>query len=301
MNIGLKKYGFIRTACATPSVTVADCASNAESIITYAKKASENGADVVVFPELCITGYTCGDLFAQQTLLESAKRALCTIVSETATLSSLLIVGLPLFVNSALYNTAAILFKGKILAFVPKSFIPTYSEFYERRWFSPAETAQFQTVTIHALSDGNNNTSANSTFENIPFGTNIIIAATDMPLFKLAVEICEDMWVPLPPSTEHALSGATIIANLSASNEIIGKASYRKLLVQSQSARLVSAYLYCDAGHGESTTDMVFAGHNIIAENGTVLAESKLFTEDIVYADIDLASCTRPHAYRHVH
>jgi NAD+ synthase (glutamine-hydrolysing) len=269
-------YGFFRASCATPAVTVADCDANTASIISFAQKASLNGADVVVFPELCVTSYTCADLFEQQTLLTSAVASLETLVNESVNISPLFIVGVPLLIQNTLYNTAAIIFRGALLAVVPKSFIPTYSEFYERRWFTPADGTLPATVT---LSD---------TLRDIPFGTDIIIADATTPLFKLAVEICEDMWVPLPPSTKAALNGATVIANLSASNEIIGKASYRKLLVQSQSARITGAYLYCDAGHGESTTDMVFAGHNIIAENGAVLAESKLFTEDILYADIDL-------------
>ena len=291
MIYGFKKYGFIRAACATPQVVVADCTANEKAIISYAQEASEKNADIVVFPELCITGYTCGDLFGQDALLCAAKQSLAKIIDATTTLSPVIIVGLPLAVDNALYNVAALIFRGRLIALVPKSFIPTYSEFYERRWFSPADSTLPKTVTFTAPQFESGPRSVSDTpvvFENIPFGTDIIIQAADNPLFTLAVEICEDMWVPLPPSTEHALRGATVIANLSASNEIIGKESYRKLLVQSQSARLVSAYLYCDAGHGESTTDMVFAGHNIIAENGTILSESKLFTESITYADIDL-------------
>jgi len=270
------KYGFIRAACATPAVTVADCDANTKEILLYARAAAEQNANVVVFPELSITGYTCADLFEQETLLRSAVKSLEQIVAASADKKTLLVVGLPLCIHSALYNTAAVVFNGKLICIIPKSYIPTYSEFYERRWFTPADATLPSSVDI------------SESLRDIPFGTDIQIADDTQPLFRLAVEICEDMWVPLPPSTRHALSGATVIANLSASNEIIGKAAYRRLLVQSQSARITGAYLYCDAGHGESTTDMVFAGHNIIAENGAVLAESSLFTEDILYADIDL-------------
>ena len=280
-------YGFIRTACAVPTVVVADCTANAESIISLAQRAAAQNAAVVVFPELCITGYTCGDLFGQETLLSSALDALAAIAKNTESLSSLLVVGLPLSVHNALYNTAAVLYHGTVLALIPKTYIPTYSEFYERRWFAPAPLTDIQTVTITNATQ-KDDSSSHLLFENIPFGRNIVIQAADCPLFSLGVEICEDLWVPQPPSTALSLYGATVIANLSASNEIIGKAAYRRMLVQSQSARIMGAYLYADAGHDESTTDMVFAGHSIIAENGTILAESPLFTQDITYADIDL-------------
>ena len=269
-------YGFFRAACASPSVTVADCDANATEIIKTAKEAAANGAQLIVFPELCITAYTCGDLFLQRTLLNGAIDALKKITHETAALDALILVGLPFADNGALYNVAAILFKGKILALVPKTYIPTYSEFYEKRHFTSASQTEIKSIYI------------DETNSEVPFGTNILIADRKNPLFVLGTELCEDVWVPLSPSAHAALAGATVIANLSASNEIIGKADYRRMLVASQSAKLAAAYLYADCGNGESTTDMVFAAHNILAENGTVLAQSDLFSIGVTYADFDL-------------
>ncbi|MCR5289322.1 MAG: NAD(+) synthase [Treponema sp.] len=269
-------YGFIRVASASPEVIVGDCTANTTSLISLAHQAIQKNIQLIVFPELCITGYTCGDLFFQQTLQQSARINLERYASETKSLPLISIVGLPIAYNNALYNCAAVIFKGDILAIIPKTYIPNYSEFYERRHFSPAP----QTTVCINLSD---------TYKQIPFGTHILITDTHNPAFCLACEICEDVWVPLPPSTQHALNGATIIANPSASNEIIGKASYRTMLIQSQSGRIAGAYIYADAGHGESTQDVVFAGHNIIAENGSILKQSQLFDkESFIYADIDV-------------
>ena len=272
------KHGFLRVACATPAVTVADCESNAKSIIEGAREASENGAEIIVFPELCITGYTCSDLFLQDVLEKAAADALERIAEETKTLDSLLLLGLPVSDGKAIYNSAAVVGKGKIEAIVPKSYMPNYAEFYERRHFKPFNQEKSTEKTIF-ISEKNSC---------VPFGTDIIICDKKNPFLKLAVELCEDLWVPLSPSTKAALNGATIIANLSASNEIIGKAEYRKTLVSAQSAKTVSAYLYANAGNGESTTDVVFSGHSIIAENGSVLSESGLFSNKTIYADIDL-------------
>ena len=269
-------YGFFRAACASPSVKVADCQANADAIISLAKEAYAKGAKLILFPELCITSYTCGDLFLQRTLLEGARKELSRIARETAELNALLLVGLPLADNGATFNCAAILHRGKILALVPKSYIPTYSEFYERRHFSPASAGEIKSLYI----DESN--------PEVPFGSRILIADKNNPLFVLGTEICEDLWVPLSPSVHAALSGATVIANLSASNEIIGKADYRRMLVAGQSAKMTAAYLYADAGNGESTSDLVFAAHNILAENGSILAESTLFSEGLVSADFDL-------------
>ena len=269
-------YGFFRAACASPDVVVADCNANADAIIDLAKKAAAGGAQLIVFPELCITAYTCGDLFLQRTLLDGALSALKRICAETAELNALILVGLPLVDNGATYNCAAILHRGNILALVPKTYIPTYNEFYERRHFAPADRDEINSIYI----DENNAA--------VPFGTNILIADKSNPLFLLGTEICEDVWVPLSPSTHASLSGATVIANLSASNEIIGKADYRRTLVSAQSAKTMTAYLYADCGNGESTTDLVFAAHNILAENGTILAQSDLFSSGITYADFDL-------------
>ncbi len=269
-------YGFFKAACASPDVTVADCKKNADNIITCIHQAADRKTSLIVFPELCITGYTCGELFLQKVLQKSAAEELERIAEATSGNSVLTVIGLPLPVRSSLYNCAAVLFKGKILAFIPKTFIPNYSEFYERRYFTPAPSTGVQNIFF------------SEKFPAVPFGTDILIMDPSWPDFVLAIEICEDVWVPSPPSARHALAGATVIANLSASNELIGKASYRRLLVTSQSARLTGAYLYADAGHGESTQDLVFASHNLIAENGTILAESQLFSGESIYADIDL-------------
>lgn len=274
------KFGFFRVACATPLVTVADTESNALSIISLAKEASENGAELIVFPELCITGYTCSDLFLQDTLQKNALSGLELIAAQTAGCDALISVGLPISDGTALYNCAAVIFKGSVLAIVKKSFIPNYAEFYERRHFAPGADSGPNLMEESKISLFG---------KDIPFGTRFIFKDAQNPMASIGFEICEDLWVPLSPSTTLALSGATVIANLSASNEIIGKASYRRTLVSSQSAKTVSAYLYANAGNGESTTDLVFSGHSMIFENGTMLAEKTPFSEEkIIYADIDL-------------
>lgn len=271
------KYGFLRGACASPSLVVADCDFNAEKIIDSARSVASNGASLIVFPELCITSYTCGDLFFQKTLLDSATYALERIAKRTASLNSIILVGLPVAIDESIYNCAAILFNGKILALVPKTFIPNYSEFYERRYFAPCSSALPKSVW---LSEKN---------PDVPFGADILVQDKNNPDFVLGVEICEDLWVAYPPSSRASLNGATVIANLSASNEIIGKAEYRRTLVKAQSAHCISAYIYADAGCDESTQDLVFGAHNIIAENGAILAEAKPFAEEnTIVADIDL-------------
>ena len=267
------KDGFLRVASATPHIKVADCTGNAQKIIAMSKEASANGASLVVFPELCITGYTCGDLFLQRALLNSAQENLKAIISETKDLDCVILVGLPVRANSGLYNCAAVICHGDLLGLVPKKYIPNYSEFYELRHFTPAKDEL---------------TSINFLGKQTYFGKNVIFECLDMPEFKLGVEICEDLWTAEPPSGKLALNGATIIANLSASDEVIGKADYRRMLVKSQSARLLSAYVYTSAGLGESTQDLVFSGHNLICENGSILAESKRFDTGIIYADVDL-------------
>lgn len=266
------KDGFIRVACATPKIKVADCAHNAKAIISQAKEAAASGASLIVFPELCITGYTCSDLFLQRSLLVSAEKALAEIIEKTKELESVILVGLPVSANSALYNCAAVLCKGEILGLVPKKHIPNYSEFYEIRHFTPFSISLEKTICNQTVS----------------IDADVIFSCTSMPEFRFGVEICEDLWTPEPPSGTLATNGALIIANLSASDEVIGKADYRRMLVKSTSARLLSAYVYTSAGLGESTTDLVFSGHNLICENGALLAESKRFTTGITYADIDL-------------
>ncbi len=269
-------YGFFRAACASPDLIVADCNFNADKIIDSVRSACELNARLLVFPELCVTGYTCGDLFLQRKLQLSAVENLERIAKKTSSCDCIVLVGLPVAVDNALYNCAAILHKGKILAFVPKTFIPNYSEFYERRWFSPASENLPKSIFVSEKNP------------EVPFGTDILISDSCGSGFVLGIELCEDLWVPIPPSSTQVLAGATVIANLSGSNEIIGKSEYRKNLVKMQSAHTVSAYLYANAGCGESTQDLVFSGHSLIAENGSVLAESKLFENEILYADIDI-------------
>ncbi len=270
-------FGFFRVCCASPKVTVADCFTNTNNIISCIQEATKNGTRLIVFPELSITGYTCGDLFQQTTLQENAKKSLLRITESSKTVNAIILTGFPLPLDNALYNCAAVIFKGSILAVIPKSFIPNYGEFYERRQFAGAAYAE-TIKSIYICEE----------FPNVPFGTDILIKDPENPGFTLGVEICEDLWVPTPPSIRHTAAGATIIANLSASNEIIGKADFRRLLIKSQSAHTISAYLYANAGSGESTTDMIFAAHDLIAENGTLLSESSLFSDNLIYADIDL-------------
>ena len=269
-------YGFIKAACVSPRMKVADCVFNAQEIVTEAERCAKNGASVIVFPELSITGYTCGDLFFQQSLLQTTQNQLCEIIKKTSVLNALIFVGLPLARTEGIYNCAAAISSGRLLALYAKSYLPNYGEFYERRQFTPFQQ-NMETQFINFAG-----------FENVPFGTDILLQEENNPSFTIACEICEDLWVPVPPSSRHILAGATLIANLSAGNEIIGKAEYRRSLVKGQSARSICAYLYANAGKDESTQDMVFAGHNMIVENGSLLAESPLFSNQTVYADLDL-------------
>ena len=271
------RYGFIRAACASPGVIPGDCAANSRNIAAAAQEAAARGAEIIVFPELSITGYTCGDLFLQTRLRREALKGLEFVAQATAGLDSLIFAGLPLELEDGIYNCAAALSHGKIAAIIPKSYLPNYGEFYEKRQFRPFRAG----TPVRKISAGN-------TIRDVPFGTDIIITEDGENSPRIACEICEDLWVPVPPSSVHALSGADVIVNLSAGNEIIGKAAYRRNLVSSHSARTICAYLYANAGNGESTQDMVFASHNIIAENGTVLAESGLFSGETIYADIDI-------------
>ncbi len=267
------KYGYMKTAAVTPKIRVADCEYNAGQICSGLKEAADLGAELTVFPELCLTGYTCGDLFGQNTLLEGAKEGLRRILSESRDRNTVGVVGIPVVYQSKLYNCAAVFSKGRLLGFVPKENLPNYGEFYEARQFTPAPRGNGEIFW-----DG----------EAVPFGTDLLFCCREMPDFVFAVEICEDLWVPAPPSQRHTAAGALIVVNSSASDETIGKNDYRRQLVGGQSARLVCGYVYCDAGDGESTTDMVFSGHNLIAENGTVLAESSLFQNGILLSEIDV-------------
>ncbi len=268
------KDGFIKIAAATPEIKVADCASNAARIIEIMRDAEMRGVQLVVFPELCLSGYTCGDLFLQTRLRTAAHDALCGIVAESGRLGLIAVVGLPYVHEGRLYNCAAVIYGGRLLGLVPKTNLPNYGEFYELRYFSPAPAEVGYTIF-----NG----------ERVPFGADILFRCADMPEFCFAAEICEDLWVPVPPSCAHASAGATIILNLSASDETVGKADYRRLLVRGQSGRLVCGYVYADAGSGESSTDMVFAGQNMIAENGAILAESELFTTGMTLSEIDVS------------
>ena len=272
-------HGFIKTAAVTPKVQVADPEGNAREIIRLAKEAAGNGAKIIVFPELCITGYTCGDLFLQELLLESAKEALLQIIRETRELDALIFAGLPWEKEGKLYNVAAVFQGGKLLGLVPKTCIPNYGEFYELRHF--ARGNQEADAVWTDSGDGERGY--------IPFGTRLLFTCEEMPGLAVAAEICEDVWVPDPPSIHHALAGATVIVNCSASDETTGKDAYREALISGQSARLVCGYIYANAGEGESSQDLVFGGHNLIAENGKILSRSARFKNETIYADLDIA------------
>ena len=267
------KDGFLKVGAATLEIRVADCVFNGDAIISRMREAAERGLRLLVLPELCVTGYTCGDLFLQDCLLNGAVEALHRIVQASAEMELLTVVGLPLTFEGKLYNCAAVVFRGGVLGIVPKTNLPNYGEFYEKRHFTPAPLQNGEIVLLG---------------ERIPFGSKLLFQCAAMPEFTLGVEICEDLWAPLPPSTGLCLGGAAVIANLSASDETAGKAAYRRELVCGQSGRMNCAYLYADAGEGESTTDMVFAGHNLIAEDGVLLCESGLFRNEMAVSDVDL-------------
>lgn len=267
------RHGFIKVAAATPDIRVADVDYNKGQIIKQMDEAAEAGAKIIVFPELCITGYTCSDLFLQDILLNSAKKALVEIAEHTKNLDALVFVGVPVAVSGELYNVAAALNHGNILGFTTKSFLPNYGEFYEMRQFRPGPKK-----AERILFGG----------KEIPFGPQLLFVENQMANLIVSAEICEDVWSPVPPSIEAAREGATVIVNCSASDETIGKASYREALISGQSARLISGYIYANAGEGESTTDLVFGGHNLIAENGTILAEAKRFSNGIIYTEFDV-------------
>lgn len=265
--------GFIKVAAATPKIKVADTKYNAGEIIHMIIEADNQGAKILVLPELGITGYTCHDLFLQDQLLNEAKQELFHIAECTADTDVLAFVGLPVEKEHKLYNVAAVLKSGEVLAFIPKENMPAYGEFYETRHFTPGNRAS------ESLRIGG---------KEIPFGTDILFACENVEGLVVGCEICEDVWTVCSPSTRHALAGADVIVNLSASNDLVGKDTYRKDLVTATSARLLSAYLYASAGDGESTQDLVYSGHNMVVENGLVLAESTTFTTGIIYSDIDV-------------
>lgn len=253
-------YGFVKVASAIPSLKVADCTYNIQQIESLIVQAEGKGVEIIAFPELCISGYTCQDLFGQQLLLEKCEESLFKLLDFTRSLQIIAIVGMPIMVGGLLMNCAVVVQGGKILGIVPKTFLPNYKEFYEQRWFAPSTAADARQVHLCA--------------QTVPFGCNILFH-TQKTCF--AIEICEDLWAPVPPSSELALKGAEIIFNLSASNELIGKNQYLLSLISQQSARCIAGYVYSSCGFGESTQDVVFAGNALIYENGTLIARSKRF------------------------
>lgn len=267
------KDGFIKVGAVTPLIEVANCKFNQQQIIESMTEAAKAGVKILVFPELCLTGYTCGELFLQETLLTEAMNSLKDVAKGTSQLDIVVVVGLPMTYKNKLYNVAAVIHKGKVIGFVPKKHLPNYSEFYEMRHFNPG----YETPVMVTF-DG----------YQVPFGMNILFKCTTMKSLVFAVEICEDLWVANPPSIRHTAYGATLMLNLSASDETTGKDIYRRQLVTGQSGRLICGYIYADAGEGESSTDLVFAGHNIIAENGTMVSESKRFENSMITGEIDL-------------
>jgi len=266
-------YGFVKVAAAVPPVKVADCQYNTEQIEKMINEAEEKGVQIIAFPELCITGYTCADLFAQQLLLEKAEMGLVQVMNNTRQLDIICIVGMPVITNTILINAAVVFQGGKILGVVPKTYLPNYKEFYEQRWFTSARDVIDKTVRLCG--------------QLVPVSSNLLF---DTPDCCFGVEICEDLWSVIPPSSKLALKGAEILINLSADNEGIAKHNYVRSLISQQSARCIAAYIFSSCGFGESTTDVVFAGNGLIYENGTLLAESKRFSleEQMVISEIDV-------------
>ncbi len=271
----LHSHGLVRVAASTPKVRTADVAGNAAAIIDEARRAHNAQVDLVVYPELCVSSYAIDDLHMQAALLDAAEARVADIVAASADIIPLLVIGAPLRHNGRIYNCALAVHRGRLLGVVPKSYLPNYREFYEKRWFANGRQIQGLTIAVNG--------------DDVPFGTDLIFAADNLPGFRLAIEICEDFWAPIPPSTYAALAGATILANLSASNIVIGKSDERHMLCRSQSARAAAAYIYSAAGHGESTTDMAWDGQGMIYELGDLMAESERFAlePEFCVADID--------------
>lgn len=273
----MNNFGFIKVAAAIPSVEVADCKANTEHVAKLIQQASAQQVQLVCFPELCLTGYTCADLFHQSLLIEEAEKSLHQLLERTTNLPIVSIVGLPVKHRNQLFNCAVAIAQGKILAIVPKTYLPNYNEFYEKRWFASALDTTDLTITLCE--------------QEVPFGSHLLLESTDV---TCSIELCEDLWTPIPPSSIDALAGSHIIFNLSASNELIGKNHYLKNLIQQQSARCIAGYVYASAGFGESSTDLLFAGNGLIAENGSLLAENKRFSTDeqLVISEIDIEKIT---------
>lgn len=267
------KNGLLKVAALSPKVTVADCKKNKEAILSEIKRASEEGVKLAVFPELSITGYTCGDLFIQTSLICGSEKALLELASDTKGINTVAVVGVPLVKESKIYNCAAVIYNGQILGIVPKTNLPNYNEFYETRIFTPASGVQGEIEIGETV---------------VPFGTKQLFKCSEMPSFTFAVEICEDMWVASSPAIGHTAAGANIIVNLSASGDVVGKSAVRKTLISASAMKMKCAYIYADAGEGESTTDIVYSGHNMICEMGKIIAESKPFTYENAKSEIDL-------------
>ena len=272
----LYSHDFARVAVAVPLCRVADPAFNAEQTVGLLQQAAADGAALVAFPELGLSGYTCDDLFHQRALQEGCERALAAVLKASEALSTVAIVGMPLRVGAGLFNCAVVLQRGRVLGVVPKTYLPNYGEFYEARQFTSATEAAQDSVSLLG--------------QTVPFGAQLLFAAEDLPLLRFAAEICEDVWTPVPPSSFAALAGAQLLVNLSASNALVGKAGYRRQLVSQQSARCLAAYVYSSAGPGESSTDLAWDGQALICENGDLLVESERFqtTAQLISADIDL-------------
>ncbi|MFV0466490.1 MAG: NAD(+) synthase [Lachnospiraceae bacterium] len=268
------KQGFIKVAAVTPKVKVADVTYNVKQICNEITTCANEGVKIMVFPELCLTGYTCGDLFLQDLLLEQALLGLKSIIDFSKTIDGIIFVGLPFSFRGKLYNTAAAVSAGRLLGLIPKKFLPNYNEFYEVRYF---ESGQGEAISLRLFED-----------TDTWFGTNLLFQESKIPELILAAEICEDLWTPEPPSISHALHGATVIVNLSASDETTGKNIYRRELVNGQSARLLCGYVYASAGDGESTQDVVYSGHNLICENGRILKESERFINQAIITELDI-------------
>jgi NAD+ synthase (glutamine-hydrolysing) len=271
------KHGFLKVAAATPSIRVADPVHNEAALARLAEEAATAGVRLLVFPELSLTAYTCGDLFLQQTLLQGAQAALLRLAEDTRSLDLLLITGLPVTWRGTLYNCAAILYRGEILGLVPKTHLPNYSEFYERRYFASGAQVRGRTIELGG--------------REVPFGTDLLFCHSTMPELRVGVEICEDLWTPCPPSTALAMAGATVIVNPSASDELVAKEEYRRQMIAAHSARLVCGYVYCNTGDGESTQDVVYTGQDLIYENGILLAESQA-TSGLTVSELDLQHLT---------
>ncbi len=273
-------YGFVRVAAVTPELRVADVPYNTRAIVAGLEMAAARGARLVLCPELCVTGYTCADLFYQSHLLSRARAALAPLSEAASRLKVAAVVGLPIEAHGRLYNCAAFLADGRVAGIVPKTYLPTTNEFYEERWFASARECLLDAVEV----DG----------QRVPFGSDLLFQADNVPQCTVGIEICEDLWAVSPPSGDMALAGATVILNPSASNELLGKASYRRELVKQQSARCLAAYVYAGASTNESTTDVVYAGHSLIAENGTILAETERFSfsAQLVAIDVDVQRLT---------